>query len=63
MAKDIFARLHIEVAVTKESDDQSTLSRSHAVREMLRAMSERKYSPDNDPAIKRFEDRLRGIKR
>jgi Arc/MetJ-type ribon-helix-helix transcriptional regulator len=62
MAMDLFRRLNIEVAATQESvQDNKYTSRSEAAKELLKAMSERRYSPNNDPAIKRFEDRLRGI--
>lgn len=56
MAKSVMERLDVQVVEPTEKT-----RRSKAAEQMLRRMSERRYPPNNDPAIKRFRERLRTI--
>jgi len=56
MAKSVMKRFDVQVVEPTEKT-----RRSKAAEKMLQRMSERRYSPNNDPAIKRFEERLRTI--
>ncbi len=56
MASSVMRRRNVQVVEPTERT-----RRSNAAEQMLRQMSERRYSPKNDPAIRRFEERLRTI--